>query len=117
MRHNERRHDKQMSLLVRGVERLRTRVTARAEGESGFALIFALLLIAILTTASLTLAGLILSQTQPTQLARKNIRTVNAAETGLQATLAQLRAANDGSGNGVLQDLPCPSTTGATFSD
>ncbi|MDX6285421.1 MAG: hypothetical protein QOG53_906 [Frankiales bacterium] len=95
---------------------LLARVRNRAEGESGFALVFALLLIIIISALSLALAGLVYSQTRPGQFSKKNIRTVNAASSGLQASLGQLRSANDGSGNGVLLKLPCTSSTSATFS-
>jgi Tfp pilus assembly protein PilX len=97
--------------LLSVVHRART----RAADESGFALIFALLLIVIISAVSLALAGLVYSQTRPGQFTKKNIRTVNAASAGLQASLGQLRAANDGAGNGTLLELPCTSPTAASF--
>jgi hypothetical protein len=88
----------------------------RAADESGFALVFAILLITIITAVSLALAGLVYSQTRPSQFTKKNIRTVNAASAGLQATLGSLRSANDGSGNGMLLKLECTGPSDATFS-
>jgi hypothetical protein len=95
--------------------RLHERLKARANGEDGFALVFSLLLIMIIAAVSIGVAGLIYSQTQPTQFARKNVRTVNAASAGTQVVLDKLRAANDGAGNGKLTLIPCAGATGAQF--
>jgi Tfp pilus assembly protein PilX len=85
-----------------------TRLTASGS-ESGFAMFIALLLIMIIGGISLLVAGLVLSQSKPTQTARKEVATVNAAEAGFELALHRLRSAVDTAPtpNGILSKLPC----------
>ncbi len=91
-----------------------------ADAEQGAALLFALMAIFIATSLSLLLLGTILSQTTATQFDRKNARAINAAESGVDAALSQIRAAKqtaDASGNtGNKALLPC-SVSGTAQSD
>lgn len=97
------------------IYRMVCRRLAGAEQEGGFALMLAILLILIVAALSITMAGLMYAEVTPTGFVRKDIRTVNAANAGLNVVLNQIRAANDGSGNGVLQNVPCQGSTAATF--
>jgi hypothetical protein len=74
-----------------------------------------LFVILVLSAVALSMTALVISQTKPTQFARKNARTVNAAATGLQVAVDQLRAANDGAGNGSLLLIPCTGANDATL--
>ena len=80
-----------------------------SEAEDGFALVLSLLMILIVAALSLAMAAVILNQQQPTQEARKALVTINAAQTGLQAALTRLRAANDltDASAGNITALPC----------
>lgn len=88
----------------------------RPEDEEGIALVLTLLLIVMVAGLSLAMGAVILLQQQPTQEARKRVLTINAAQSGLQVALLNLRAANDGANNGDITKIPCTSTTAATFS-
>jgi Tfp pilus assembly protein PilX len=81
-------------------------VRSRQNNDGGFAMIFTLFLILVITVTSVTVADLMFSQVGPTGLAKKSVRTVDAASAGMQAALGQLRntATN---GGGDLTKLPC----------
>jgi Tfp pilus assembly protein PilX len=74
--------------------------------EGGFAMIFTIFLIVVIGISSFAVAGLMSSQVGPTSLAKKQIRTVDAAEAGLQAALGQIRNTQT-NGMGDLTKLPC----------
>ena len=82
-------------------------------GQDGAALVLALLFILIVTVTSLAVAAVTLSQVIPSQAEKKTGRTVHAAEAGFDAALNRIRAANDGSGNGLSGQLPCGPITGS----
>ncbi len=84
---------------------------AGEEPEGGFAIILTLMLILIVAGVTIAIAGVVLSQVRPTLLQRKQVRSINAAEAGLQIAVSQLRTAVDGTGKGSLLALPC--TAGA----
>jgi hypothetical protein len=86
----------------------------RPGDDSGAAILLALFVIAVVAALSVGIAGIVLSQSEPTQLTRKDIQTVHAAEAGIQAGLTRLRAAGTG-GVGSVAKLPCNNTYGATF--
>lgn len=92
-----------------------TRTPRRQRADDGFAMIISLMLIMVVATLSLAMAAVVLNQVRPTQQAKKSVQAVNAAQSGVQVALSNLRAANDGSGNGVLSKL-CSATTSASFS-
>jgi hypothetical protein len=83
------------------------RLTRRADGDDGFAMILALLLIVIMASTSVVLAGVLEAQQRPTLLAKKYIRTINGAQAGLQNTLSALQAATTVAGTGDPTKLPC----------
>jgi Tfp pilus assembly protein PilX len=87
-------------------------VRSRADGDGGFAMIFTLFLILIITVASVMVADLMLSEVRPTGLAKKSIRTVDAASAGMQVALGQLRNTST-NGGGDLTKLPCSDPTDA----
>src|SRR4051794_24419894 len=97
---------------MRTVSMRMRRVTV--SGDSGAAMLLALFVIAVVASLSVAVAGIVLGQTQPTQFARKNVQTVNAAEGGIEAGLTRIRGASTGA-TGVVTSLPCTSTYGATF--
>lgn len=83
----------------------------RARGEdAGIAMIFTIFLILVITVTSVSLVALLLSQVKPTLLAKKQVRTVDAASAGLQAALGQLRNTTT-AGVGDLTKLPCSDPT------
>ena len=87
-------------------------VRSRRTSDGGFAMILALFLILVITVTSVTVADLMIAQVGPTRLAKKSVRTVDAASAGMQAALGQLRntATN---GGGDLTKLPCSDPTDA----
>jgi Tfp pilus assembly protein PilX len=88
----------------------------RAQDDKGFALILSVLLILVVAGLMLSMGAVILRQAKPTQEARKQVQTVNAAAAGLQVSLTNLRAAYDPTtGLGLITKLPCTSASGATF--
>src|SRR5664280_1645378 len=93
--------------------RLRRRRDGAWTGQGGAALILALLFILIVTATSLAVAAVTLSQVIPSQAEEKTGRTVHAAEAGFDAALNQIRAANDGNGNGLTGQLPCGPISGS----
>lgn len=87
-----------------------------ARADAGAALALTIFLIMLIGVFSLSIAAAVLVQVRPTQVAQKNLRTIGAAEAGIAVGLNRVRAANDGSGNGVLASLPCTLTTSAVLS-
>jgi Tfp pilus assembly protein PilX len=84
-----------------------TRISRRmVDADTGFAMIFTLLLTVIMVASSIAVAGLMLSQVKPSMFSKKNVRTVDAASAGMQTALGQLRSASVG-GSGDLTKLPC----------
>lgn len=67
----------------------------------------ALLLTLVGMMASALLVPLVLSQVQSTTVDTHRLRSLNAAQAGLDVAVAHIRAARDGSGNGMRASLPC----------
>jgi len=71
----------------------------------------------LLTVVGVSLAGLLaavtLGEITSTRSDMRRGHTLHAAQAGLDALLAQIRAADDGSGNGVRASLPCGPLAGA----
>jgi Ricin-type beta-trefoil lectin domain len=86
------------------------RLRQAASDDSGVAMLMALFIIAMLATISLGVAGITVSQALPTRIDNKAAKVVQTAQAGIDSALAQIRAANDGSGNGVNTLLPCKIT-------
>ncbi|HTW19064.1 MAG TPA: hypothetical protein VME70_02500 [Mycobacteriales bacterium] len=88
-------------------------VRSRQNDDGGFALIFTLFLILIIAVVSVAVANIMINQVGPTTLAQKQVRTVDAAQAGMQAALGQLRNTST-NGGGDLTKLPCtdPSDSG-----
>jgi Tfp pilus assembly protein PilX len=84
-----------------------------ADLQAGFAMMIAMLLILVIAGMGLLVAGFVLSESTPTQTARKTVATVNAAEAGFEVSLHQMRSATDSNGNGILAKLPCTATSSA----
>lgn len=97
------------------VMKLRSAIMARVEGrnaEGGVALLSAVFFMVLVAGLSVVLLSAILGQATPAYTAQKNTRTVYAAQSGLQTTLALIRsatAAPDASGKifGDIHKLPC----------
>ena len=86
-------------------------------GDEGVAMVMALGLIGIFAVLLLVMLASVVQQVKPTAQARKDIGSVNAAGSGLQAGIANLRRAVDVTGRGSRGLLPCTSSpaTPATF--
>lgn len=81
-------------------------------GDDGVAILMALAYIGIFTTLMLAMLAVVIGQVKPTGQARKDIGSVNAAASGLQAALTRLRSSVDATGDGNRGRLPC--TAGST---
>jgi Ricin-type beta-trefoil lectin domain len=79
----------------------------RAADDSGVAMLMALFVIAMLSAISIGVAGITISQAVPLKVDNKAAQVVQASQGGIDAALAAIRAANDGSGKGVSTSLPC----------
>jgi hypothetical protein len=61
---------------------------------------------------STLLVNTVIQQMTTTNSESARVAALNAAQSGLDVGLAHIRAANDGSGNGLLSSLPCGTLTG-----
>ena len=84
----------------------------RPDGDDGVALLMSLALMGVFATLMLTMLALVVQQVKPNAQARKDIGSLNAASSGLQAGLAVLRGAVDEDGQGSRRDLPCATGSG-----
>ena len=82
----------------------------RAGDDSGVAMLMALFVIAMLSAISIGVAGITISQAVPLKIDNKAAQVVQASQGGIDAALAGIRAANNGSGKGVNTSLPCSVT-------
>ena len=94
--------------LIRGARR-------QEPGDEGVALLMALAFIAIFTVLLLSMLAVIMGQVKPTAQARKDLGSLNAASSGLQAALTALRSAKDVDGAGDRAKLPCTPGLVTTF--
>ncbi len=78
-----------------------------ADDDSGVAMLMALFVIAMLSAISIGVAGITISQAVPLKVDNKAAQVVQASQAGIDAALAGIRAANNGSGKGVNTSLPC----------
>jgi hypothetical protein len=83
--------------------------------DDGVAILMALAYIAIFTVLMLSMMAVIAGQVKPTAQARKDVGSLNAASSGLQAALTALRAAKDVDGAGDRAKLPCTAGDVTTF--
>jgi hypothetical protein len=72
----------------------------------------AVLLTMVGVSMSALLVPMVLTQLTSTRQAGERVHALHAAQTGLDTALGHIRAAVDGSGNGVLGKLPCGTLTG-----
>ncbi|MFF1529289.1 ricin-type beta-trefoil lectin domain protein [Cellulomonas sp. NPDC058312] len=111
---------------------MRKRTTTRGAGarrrtlleaigrDSGVAMMSSILLVLIMASLSMVVLALVMAQTRPTEFARKNTRTIFAAEAGVEAALSRIRSAGGaadftGAVYGDLTQLPC--TLSGTVAD
>lgn len=87
----------------------------QSAGDDGVAIVMSMAYIAVFTTLMLTMLAVVLGQVTPTAQARKDVGSLNAAASGLQAGLANLRSARDENGVGDPGRLPCQGDDAATF--
>ncbi len=85
--------------------RVRSRLPRR-DDDSG-SLIFAMLLVLISTALASLMVPMLLLQINGTKSNLDAVRSLDAAQAGLDIAIGHIRAANDGAGNGVLSKLPC----------
>lgn len=86
----------------------------RPSGDDGVAIVMSLGYIIVFSALMLSVLAIVVGQVKPTAQAKKDIGSLNAASSGLQAGLAALRSASDGFNNGIRGNLPC--TAGSTTS-
>lgn len=84
----------------------------RGRNDTG-SLPVAMLLALVALSLSTLIFGTVLNQNTITRSEAARGAALNAAQTGIDVGLAQIRAANDGAGAGVLSRLPCTAMTGA----
>ena len=84
----------------------------RSDGDRG-SLVMAMLLAMVGVSLAAVLAPVVLVQITSGRSEIRRSHALHAAQAGLDALLAQIRAADDGSGNGVRASLPCGPLTGA----
>lgn len=100
-------HSGGTTMLQARAHRLAHRVARRvAKDDRGIAMMTSIMLMLIATALTVLVLGIVVSQVTPTQFARKNSRTVFAAEAGMNAALAQVRSA-----------AGAPDFTGAVYGD
>ena len=95
------------------LDTVRRRVS-RAGDDSG-SLMFAMLIIIVGTLLSSLMIPMMITQMSSTRSNNREVHELDAAEAGIDVAMAQIRAANDNAGNGVLSRLPCNSSTGQAF--
>lgn len=83
----------------------------RRSGDTG-SLAMAMLLILVGVSLAGLLVPVAIVQIGSTRSEVRRNHAVEAAQAGLEAVIAQIRAADDGSGNGVRASLPCGTLTG-----
>jgi hypothetical protein len=76
----------------------------------------ALLLTLVGVTLSALLAPMVVAQIGSTRATVERTDALNAAQAGLDVALGQIRAANDGNGNGAPRKLPCGPLAGSVGS-
>jgi hypothetical protein len=79
------------------------------------AILMSLVYITLFTMLMMSMLSVVLGQVKPTAQARKDVGSVNAASSGLQAGIAVLRAAKDADGKGDRGRLPCSAGNVTTF--
>jgi type II secretory pathway pseudopilin PulG len=85
------------------------------KGDDGVALLMSLAYIAMFTLLMLSMLTVVVGQVKPTAQARKDVGSLNAASSGLQAALTALRSAKDVNGAGDRAQLPCTAGPVTTF--
>lgn len=76
-------------------------------------LMMAMLVSLIGLSMAALLAPIVITQIGATRVDVRRVHTVHAAQAGLDAVMAQIRAADDGAGNGVRASMPCGPLTGS----
>ncbi len=61
--------------------------------DAGVAILMVLMAIAVVASLSVLVLGVVISQDHPTIFEKKNARAIHAAESGLDAALSRIRAA------------------------
>ncbi len=79
----------------------------RPAGEDGVALVMAMAFLGLVSSLMLVMLHVYIGQLRPGAQARKDLSSVNAASSGLQAALSQLRSSLDEQGAGARWRLPC----------
>ena len=83
-----------------------------APGEDRGSIVMVLFIIITASVLTLTAAGVAVSQMGLSRQAYQRTDGFEAAQAGLDVAIADIRAANDGAGNGVLAKLPCNQLSG-----
>ena len=88
----------------------------RGAGDDAGSLALALLLALVGISLTALLVPVVQTQLSTTRSYVARNHALNAAQGGLDVALAHIRAANDGAGNGELDELPCGPFTGSLLS-
>jgi hypothetical protein len=92
-------------------ERMRSRLPRRDDDTGSLA--FAMLLVLVGSALAALMVPMLLIQMNSTRTDVRRVQALDAAQAGIDVAIGHIRAANDGSGHGVLSSLPCGSFTGA----
>lgn len=85
----------------------------RRAGDDTGSLAMAVLVVTLGALVCALLGPVVVTQVGTTQVELRRVHALHAAEAGLDVAVAQIRAADDGAGNGVWSDLPCGPLSGA----
>jgi type II secretory pathway pseudopilin PulG len=87
-------------------------MTARRPADDTGSLALALLLTLVGVSLTALLVPMVVRQIDTTRASAQRIQALSAAQAGIDVALGHIRAANNGSGAGVLAKLPCSPLTG-----
>jgi hypothetical protein len=84
----------------------------RRPGDDTGSLLMAVIVSLVGMSLAALLGPVVLTQINSTRVDIRRVQDLHAAQAGLDAAMAQIRAADDGHGNGVRASLPCGPLTG-----
>jgi hypothetical protein len=87
-------------------------ITVRSSDDQG-SIIIAMIVTVVGIALSAMLVPILLGQISTTNGQVRRIHELDAAQAGIDVAIGHIRAANDGSGNGLLPSLPCGPFTGS----
>jgi hypothetical protein len=98
-------------MTSRNPSNLRRRLPRR--GDDSGSLLLAMLLLLVGSALASLMVPMFLTELHSTTNDGRRVHQLDAAEAGIDVAIGQIRASNDGAGNGELSGLPCGTYTGA----